>query len=310
MENIENVIILGDGMAGCSAAIYNARAGLDPLVISGPESGGQVTLTTEIENFTGFPEGIMGPELAMKAKAQAEKFGTRFKADVAVSFEKKGQLIHIGLESGEILQTKSLIIATGASARWLGLPSEEKFKGKGVSVCATCDAFFYKGKEVLVVGGGDSAMEEATFLTRFATKVTIVHVKDAFNASKPMQDRFFATPKTAVLWNKQIMEILGDNKGVTGAKLKDTVTEEISEVKCDGIFLAIGRIPNTSIFKGKVDMDAWGYIKTDSTKTNVPGVFAAGDVQDPRYRQAIVAAGSGVVASLEAERYLEKMKDI
>ncbi len=309
MSDIENVIILGDGIAGCSAAIYNARAGLNPLVISGPESGGQITLTTEIENFPGFVDGIMGPQLAMNAKAQAEKFGTRFVADIAKGFEKKGDIIEITLEGGDVLQTKALIIATGASARWLGLPSEEKYKGRGVAVCATCDAFFYKNKEVLVVGGGDSAMEEATFLTKFASKVTIVHAKDTFNASKPMQDRFFETPKTAVMWNKQIIEILGDNKGVTGAKLKDTVTGDVTDVNCDGVFLAIGRVPNTSIFKGKIDMDAWGYIKTQSTKTNVEGVFAAGDVQDPRYRQAIVAAGSGVQASLEVERYLnEKFK--
>jgi thioredoxin reductase (NADPH) len=301
---MENVIILGDGIAGCSAAIYNARAGLNPLVISGPEPGGQITLTTEVENYPGFPEGVMGPELAAKAKSQAEKFGARFKTDIAKSFDRKGDTIEIGLEGGETLRTKTLIIATGASARWLGLPSEEKYKGRGVSVCATCDGFFYKDKEVLVVGGGDSAMEEATFLTRFAAKVTVIHRADSFNASKPMQDRFFSTPKTAVLWNRQIIEILGDGKGVTGAKLKDTATGAVSEMKCDGVFLAIGRIPNTSIFKGKVDMDAWGYIKTESTRTNVPGVFAAGDVQDPKYRQAVVAAGSGVQASLEVERYL------
>jgi len=308
MTKIENVIILGSGISGNTAAIYAARAGLNPLVISGPEQGGQLTLTTEVENFPGFPNGVQGPELVENAKLQAEKFGARFEQNIVLSFEKIGETIELGLEEGKKIQTKSLIISTGASARWLGLPSEQTFKGKGVSTCATCDGFFYRKKEILVIGGGDSAMEEATHLSKIASKVTVVHRRDEFKASKAMQDRLFKTPNISVLWNKEVNEVLGDVKGVTGAKLKDTVTGEIIDVKCDGIFLALGHVPNTKMFKGQIDMDELGYIKTDNTKTNIVGVFASGDVQDRRYRQAITAAGSGCQAALEAERYLHGLE--
>lgn len=303
---MEKIIILGDGIAGMTAAIYTARATLNPLVISGPQSGGQLTMTTEVENFPGFPEGVQGPELTQLAKKQAERFGARFKSAIATGFEKHEDNYKVILSDGEEIITEALIIATGASARWLGIESERQFKGKGVGTCATCDGFFYKGKKVLVVGGGDSAMEESNFLTKFAEKVVVVHRRDKFRASKIMQDRFFKNPKTDVIWNKEIQEILGDNRGVTGAKLKDTQTGEISEVECDGIFLALGHIPNTTIFKGKIDMDETGYLKTDRyMHTSLEGVFGAGDVQDTKFRQAITAAGSGCMAAMEAEKYLE-----
>ncbi len=304
---MENVIILGTGIAGLTAAIYTARANLSPLLISGPEDGGQLTLTTDVENFPGFPQGIQGPELINITKSQAERFGARFKIDIASKFTslKNGNGFELELISGEKIKTKSLIISTGASARWLGIPSEQKYKGRGVTTCATCDGAFFKNKEVAVIGGGDSAMEESTFLTKFASKVTIIHRQDTFRASKIMQDKFFKNPKCSVVWNKEVNEILGDGKKVTGVKLKDTTTGKITEFKCDGVFLAIGHIPNTSIFKSQVDMDALGYLKTDRfTKTNIPGVFAAGDVQDTRYRQAITAAGSGCQAAMEVEKYL------
>jgi thioredoxin reductase (NADPH) len=304
----ENVVILGSGISGSTAAIYAARASLNPLVIAGPESGGQLTLTTEVDNFPGFPGGVDGPHLVENTRKQAIRFGARYEEDLVLSFEKKGHMIELKLESGRTIETKSLIISTGASARWLKIPSEQKFKGRGVSTCATCDGFFYKGKEVLVIGGGDSAMEEATYLAKVATKVTVVHRRDAFRASQAMQDRLFGTKNISVLWNKEVDEVLGDNKGVTGAKLKDTVTGEISEVKCDGIFLALGHVPNTAIFKGKLEMDELGYLITKDTKTNVEGVFASGDVQDRKYRQAITAAGTGCQAALEAERYLHTME--
>ncbi|MFT4261642.1 MAG: thioredoxin-disulfide reductase [Candidatus Woesearchaeota archaeon] len=305
---MENVIILGNGIAGSTAAIYTARANLNPLVISGPEHGGQLSLTTDVENFPGFPKGIQGPELVENAKQQAERFGARYKTDIAKEFKKHDDHYHLKFSSGEELKTKTLIITTGASARWLGLESEKKFMGKGVSTCATCDGYFYRGKEVIIVGGGDSAMEEATFLTKFATKVTVVHRRDELRASKIMQDKFFKNEKTDILWNKEVVEVLGDEQGVTGAKLKDTETGELSEISCDGIFLAIGHIPNTKIFKGRLDMDEQGYLMTNSTKTNLPGVFAGGDVQDTSYRQAITAAGSGCMAAMEAERYLNHLE--
>ncbi len=305
--SMENVIILGTGIAGLIAAIYTARANLSPLLISGPEDGGQLTLTTDVENFPGFPNGIQGPELINITKSQAERFGARFKIDIASKFTqlKSGKGFELELLSGEKIQTKTLIISTGASARWLGIPSEQKYKGRGVSTCSTCDGAFFKNKEVIVIGGGDSAMEESTFLTKFASKVTVIHRQDTFRASKIMQDKFFKNPKCSVLWNKEVNEIIGDGKKVTGVKLKDTKTNTITELKCDGVFLAIGHIPNTSIFKDILDMDQLGYLKTDRfTKTNIAGVFAAGDVQDTRYRQAITAAGSGCQAAMEAEKYL------
>lgn len=305
---MEDLIILGTGIAGLTAGIYAARANLEPLMISGPEDGGQLTLTNDVENFPGFPQGIQGPELINVCKKQAERFGSRFKVDIATGFEEKDDHIVLVMESGEQLQTKSLIVATGASARWLGLDSEKKFMGKGVSTCATCDGFFYKDKEVVVVGGGDSAMEESTFLTKFADKVTVVHRRDQLRASKIMQDRFFANEKTDIIWNSEVIEYLGDESGITGVKLKNNETGEVSEFDCDGVFLAIGHVPNTSFLKGHVDMDKKGYLKANRMMhTTVEGVFAAGDVQDVRFRQAVTAAGSGCKAAMEAEQYIEEL---
>ncbi|MFP4567534.1 MAG: thioredoxin-disulfide reductase [Candidatus Woesearchaeota archaeon] len=303
---MENIIILGNGIAGLTAAVYAARATLNPLIISGPESGGQLTMTTDVENFPGFPEGIQGPELVENTKKQAERFGARFKQEIATNFEEQNGNFKLTLSNGEEIETKSLIIATGASARWLGLESEKKFKGKGVGTCATCDGFFYRGKDVVVVGGGDSAMEEATFLTKFANKVTIIHRKDEFRASRIMQDRALNNPKIEVIWNSEIIEYIGDTQGLTGVKLKNNKTNEVTEFKCHGVFLALGHIPNTTIFKGKLDLHDNGYLKTDrDMTTNINGVFGAGDVQDYKFRQAITAAGSGCMAAMQAEKYLE-----
>jgi len=308
---MEKVVILGTGIAGLTAAIYAARANLNPLLISGPEDGGQLTLTSEVENFPGFPEGIMGPELVQICRKQAERFGARFKVDIATAFRqgqgqgqgKKG--FELDLVGGEKVQTQSLIVATGASARWLGLPSEEKYKGRGVTTCAVCDGAFFKGQEVIVIGGGDSAMEEALFLTKFAKKVTVVHRRDTFRASKIMQERFFKNPQCQVIWNSVVEEILGDGKKVSAVKLKNVNTGKSTEFKCGGVFLAIGHIPNTSIFRGQLEMDEQGYLQADPwMHTNIAGVFAAGDVQDKRFRQAITAAGSGCMAAMEAEKYL------
>lgn len=302
---MENLIILGTGIAGCTAAVYAARANLKPLLISGPEDGGQLTLTTDVENFPGFPNGVKGPELVQLCKKQAERFGARFMVDIVESCEKTKKSFSLKLMGGDMLQAKALIVATGASARWLGIPSEEKYKGRGVTTCATCDGAFFKDKEVVVIGGGDSAMEEATFLTKFASRVTIIHRKDAFRASKIMQERALQNPKIKVLWNAEIAEIIGDGKRVNGVKLKDTVNGKINNFKCDGVFLAIGHVPNTSFLKGIIEVDELGYIKADKNMhTNVEGLFAAGDVQDKRFRQAITAAGSGCMAAMEAEKYL------
>lgn len=302
---MENVIILGTGIAGCTAAVYTARANLSPLVISGMEDGGQLTLTTEVENFPGFPEGVQGPELVERCKKQAEKFGAKFKVDMVMELEKTDEGFGLTLMSGEKLQSKSLIIATGASAGWLGIPSEEKYKGRGVTTCATCDGALFKDKEVVVVGGGDSAMEEALFLTKFATKVTIIHRRDEFRASKIMQDKVLKNKKVDVIWDSKVVEILGDGKFVTGVKLKNVKTNEEKEFSCQGVFLAIGHIPNTKFLAGKLDLDEKGYIKTDRfMHTNLEGAFAAGDVQDIRFRQAITAAGSGCKAAMEAEKFL------
>ncbi len=305
---MEHVVILGTGISGLTAAIYAARANLAPLVISGQEDGGQLTLTTDVENFPGFPEGVLGPQLVENCKKQAERFGARFKIDIAVEFIPctLGKDHHtLKLESGETIHTKTLIISTGASAKWLGIPSEEKYKGRGVTTCATCDGAFFKEKEVIVVGGGDSAMEESLFLTKFATKVTIVHRRDEFRASKIMQERVKKNEKINVIWNTIIEEVVGDGRKVTGVKLKNLNTSQITDFKCDGVFMAIGHVPNTSIFQEKITLDEKGYIKTDRfTHTNVEGVFAAGDVQDIRYRQAITAAGTGCQAAMEAEKWL------
>ena len=303
---MEDITILGTGIAGLTAAIYNARADLNPLVISGPEDGGQLTLTTDVENYPGFPDGVQGPDLMDDCKEQAKKFGARFKTDIATDFEEKEDYYILHLQSGETVETKAVIVATGASARWLELDSEEQFKGKGVSTCATCDGFFYKDKEVLVVGGGDSAMEESTFLTKFANKVTVVHRREELRASEIMQKRFFNNDKTDILWNTEVIEYLGDENGLTGVKLINNETGETWEKDVDGVFLAIGHEPNTGIFEDHLDLDEKGYIKADpeTMETNLEGVFAAGDVQDHRYRQAVTAAGSGCKASMEAEDYI------
>ena len=306
---LRNVVILGGGISGLTAAVYTARASLQPLVICGPEDGGQLTLTTEVENFPGFEHGVLGTELVGQAKKQAARFGAEFVTGFVKTIKQTGNgndNFTITLHDDKTIESRTVIIATGASARWLNIESEKQYKGRGVSTCATCDGFFYRGKEVLIVGGGDSAMEEAIFLTRFASKVTVIHRRDSLRASKIMQDKFFATPKTAIVWNSEISQVIGDGKKVTGATLRDTITGKLTDINCAGIFVAVGHVPNTSMIdKSLIDVDANGYIVTDRfTKTKTPGLFASGDVQDSRYRQAITAAGSGCSAAIEVERYL------
>ena len=288
-----------------TAAIYAARANLSPLLIEGWQSGGQLTTTTEVENYPGFAKGIMGPELMKEMRAQADRFGTTIKIGDVTAVDLTKRPFAITVDGEDTIQAGTIIIATGASAIPIGLQNESRLTGHGVSTCATCDGFFFKGKELVVVGGGDSAMEEATFLTKFATKVSLVHRRDKLRASKIMQDRAMKNEKISFIWNTVVEDVLG-TEVVTGVRLKNTVTGKTSELPCGGIFVAIGHRPNTALFTGQLEMDAKGYLITKhGTATSVPGVFAAGDVQDSKYRQAVTAAGSGCMAAMDAERFLE-----
>lgn len=303
-----NVAIIGSGPAGWTAAVYAARANLSPVLFEGIEPGGQLMTTTDVENFPGFPQGVLGPDLMELMKNQAKRFETEI---ISEKIEKLAQIdggFSLETSSGKTYQARTVILSTGATARRIGLESEKALYGKGVSACATCDGFFFRGKQVMVVGGGDSAMEEANFLTRFAETVTIVHRRDSFRASKIMQDRALKNPKIKVLWNSEIIEIKDVTAGkVTGVVLRETVTGETREQATDGVFAAIGHEPNVSLVKGLIDLDEKGYVKTlaGTSKTTVPGLFACGDVQDSHYRQAITAAGSGCMAALDAERFLQ-----
>lgn len=302
---MHTVVIIGSGPAGLTAAIYAARANLAPLLVEGWQAGGQLTTTTEVENYPGFAKGIMGPELMKEMRSQAERFGTVFKIGDVTSVDLKTRPFQVVVDGEETLETKTLIIATGASPITLGLSNEKRLWGHGVSSCATCDGFFFKGKELVVVGGGDSAMEEATFLTKFATKVSIIHRRDKLRASKIMQDRAMKNEKIVLVWNSVVEDVLGQDV-VTGVRVRNVVTGKVWDLPCAGFFLAIGHRPNTTLFTGQLKMNDAGYVLTNcGTATDVPGVFAAGDVRDAHYRQAVTAAGTGCMAAIDAERFLE-----
>ncbi len=303
----EKLIIVGSGPAGLTAAIYAARGSLNPLVIAGREAGGQLTLTTDVDDFPGFEDGIQGPELMAKMRKQAERFKTRFVSEDVISVDLKVKPFVVQTETGN-LHTEALIIATGASAMWLNLPSEQKFRGKGVSACAVCDGFFFKGKVVVVVGGGDTAMREANYLSKLCEKVIIIHRRETLRAQPALQDLVKAKPNVEFLWNTELTEVLGQEK-VTGVKVKNTQTGEISELLIEGLFIAIGHKPNTDFLKEQLDLDEKGYVVVESeTRTKIPGVFVAGDLADHRYRQAVTAAGAGCRAAFDVEEYLEGMK--
>jgi thioredoxin reductase (NADPH) len=302
---VEKVIIVGSGPAGLTAAIYAARANLNPLVLAGIGAGGQLMLTSDVENYPGFPDGILGPELMELFRKQAERFGARILDQDVTDIDVRSTPKKLKSD-GKWYEGKAIIIATGASAKWLGLPSEERLRGKGVSACATCDGFFFKGKDVAVVGGGDTAMEEATFLTKFAKSVTLIHRRGEFRASKIMQDKVFQNPAIRVLWNSEVREIEG-SESVTGVRVENLAEKTLSTIPVQGVFMAIGHQPNTEFLQGSLEVDAKGYVHAHGhTRSSVPGVFVAGDVLDPRYRQAVTAAGSGCQAAIDAERWLEE----
>lgn len=306
-NEIENLTILGTGPAGLTAAIYSARANLNPLCVEGEQPGGQLTITSDVENYPGFSDPILGPDLMLAFRKQAERFGTRFVTGNVVRVELNQHPIQLETAGGKIIKTRALIIATGASAKWLGLPSEKKFMGKGVSGCATCDGFFFRNLDIAVVGGGDTALEEATFLTRFGKTVTLIHRRDQFRASKAMQDKAQKNPKIKFLLDTVIEEIIG-NETVTGIRVKNVKTQEKKEIPLQGVFIAIGHEPNTALFRSSLKCNESGYLLTEKgcTATTVPGVFAAGDVADHIYRQAVTAAGSGCMAAMDAETFLEE----
>jgi thioredoxin reductase (NADPH) len=305
MTETRDVVILGSGPAGFTAALYAARANLRPLVLKGLEAGGQLMLTTDVENYPGFPDGILGPELMDAMEKQAARFEAEIVAQSATRVDLSERPFGVWAGDQE-WRARTLIVATGASARWLGVPGEERLRGRGVSACATCDGFFFRDRELLVVGGGDTAMEEATFLTKFASRVTLVHRRSEFRASKIMQERALSNPKVSVIWDSVVDEILGEG-AVTGARLRDVATGEATEVAADGVFMAIGHTPNTTLLEGQLELTAGGYVAVEepTTKTSVEGVFAAGDVTDVVYRQAVTAAGQGCKAAIDAERFLE-----
>ncbi|MBN1654887.1 MAG: thioredoxin-disulfide reductase [Deltaproteobacteria bacterium] len=306
-DTIRNVVIVGSGPAGYTAAIYAARAGLNPLLFEGLQPGGQLTITTDVENFPGFREPVAGPELMANMRAQAERVGAEIVSDVVESVDLASRPFVIRLSSTEI-PTKSLVIATGAEARWLGIPSEQKYRGRGVSACATCDGFFFRNQKVAVIGGGDSACEEANYLTNHASQVVLIHRRDQLRASNIMAERTLGNPKIRPIWFRVLDEVLGDDRGVTGLRLKDPRNGESEQIQVDGVFIAIGHRPNTEFLDGQIELDEKGYIVTapDSTATSVKGVFAAGDVQDSVFRQAVTAAGTGCMAAIEASHFLEE----